>query len=225
MPEDNDNSNNNINHNKSNKLAFQCKYCVYSSGSSKRLITHTEKYHHDEIEKALKPAFDCVMCDETFSDKEQLKYHLNVAHLTPVTSVTSVSLASFQCCICTLKFDTRIILILHLRKVHSMSPEEAEDIVTELTCGGQETDEAVLDKVLKSPETSNEVKTLATKFGQPKSEFCCWLCKQKFSDVMKFSSHISEDHQDHDDGSKVAVTEALEGYSSDFDEEAPERQE
>lgn len=68
--------------------------------------------------------FDCVFCDDkTFGDKEGLQFHLETSHL----KVSS----DFQCCICSLSFAKKIVLILHLRTAHSLDSNEARDIVEE----------------------------------------------------------------------------------------------
>ena len=47
---------------------------------------------------------------------------------------------NFQCCICSLNLNKKIILVLHLRTVHSLNPGEASAMVEEQLREGQPTD-------------------------------------------------------------------------------------
>jgi transcription elongation factor Elf1 len=72
--------------------------------------------------------FECVFCEATFPSKSSLKSHLERLHTKGSDDDGQV-----QCCVCSLRFDSDIVLVLHLRTVHSMQAKAAKDLVDEQT--------------------------------------------------------------------------------------------
>ena len=83
-----------------------------------------ERPYHDR--------FECLFCCATFSGRQELKFHLEENHSKSSEMKVATSEKRFQCCICALKLDTKIVLGQHLRIVHTLEAGIVEEIVREM---------------------------------------------------------------------------------------------
>ena len=210
---------------------FSCKYCSYVTQEKFAIEQHEplcyRKYALSEeellncdlssynqsknLQNNLKTEMlECVFCGGTFQNNDLMKSHLVNCHLSQAENA--------QCCVCALRFDKRITLILHLSTAHGLDKNAAKKLVDEQF--GDTQAEKVFDDPLTTTKLSSQRRELT------ESGVCDDVKVNKEFDleefpgnaelitslIIKFSSELK--------GSQVCNQELTTG-DLDLEEEAP----